>query len=604
MDDLPTEAQRYRCLDTVAFPAGAEGALVYADFSRQRALLPHRLLGLLERCRPFRTLAEHADALAGPGEDREAVLCALQQLCAQGLLVSEQDLRERLAQARQPPPPPIEAVGIVTRDRLPSLLACLHSLLDNLATAGRHPEIVIMDDSPGPRARERTLAALKDLSRTRGVRLRYAGPPEKEAYAARLAQRAGLPEAVARFALRDDRGLSRACGANHNALLLDQVGRLFLSLDDDVLCRPVRLSHPQHDLRFTSVSDPTQFAFFRNPSETHARTRDIELDVLGDHERLLGRGLGDLLDATGPCGRIDLSTLEDSFVRALTPTARVRLTLHGLCGDSGMGSPAAYLALRGDSRARLLRSEQDYRAYCTSRQVLRGVSCPTVTDSAFLMAPVLGHDARDLLPPYFPVLRNNDGIFGAAVRLTLPDAYVGHLPYALRHEPPEPRAFPPDALWSGAGQVHIFEVVLCCMASLRPPVRTPGLRLQALGQRLCDLGALSLPAFEAELAPMLLRLVGQRAEQLEACLRDHGGEPAWWAADVQRHLDRLRHRAVAPDFLVPVDLHPHPPEQARQLGRDLVRCYGELLLGWPALWAAAQALRAEGIRPSCPLDQV
>lgn len=599
---------RYRCLDVSAFPAGEGMALCTSRGGARGHLLSMEDAQLLDRCRPFRTLREHAAALAGDGDGdaAAALLPRLAALQAAGLLLSEGDVAERLSAARAPAPPQIGAVGVVTKDRLPSLLRCLESLCDDLDRAGRRPEVLVMDDTPSPEARRAARGALRELGRRRGARLRYAGPKDKAAYAARLARRAAVPEAVARFGLRDDLSLSRACGANHNALLLDQAGAMFLGLDDDVLCRAVRLSEPRRALRLCSAPDPTQFAFFRDAEETRARTRDVPLDLLGEHERVLGRGLGDLVDSAA--GSLDLDGLEAPFLLQLTARARVRLSSLGLCGDSGMGSPAAYLRLQGDSRARLLRSEADYRAYCRSRQVLRGATAVTVTDSAFLMAPVVGHDARTILPPYYPVLRNNDGVFGAALRLALPDGYIAHLPYALRHEPPEPRSEQGDAVHRGAGQISGFDVILCCLASLRPPARQAGPeghRLRALGERLEVLGVLPPPEFEAELLPLLLRLAATRAEEIARCLAAHGEAPAYWAADLRRQLAALREGAAQPGYLVPADLRPgRRTKEARTLSQELVRRYGELLSAWPALFAAAAALRREGDRPSRPIDDI
>src|SRR5260370_6587434 len=98
----------------------------------------------------------------------------------------------------------------------------------------------------------------------------------------------------------------------------------------------------------------------------------------------------------------------------------------GVVGDCDLASPLSWLVLEGNSRARLVRSEADYRAALASRQVLRGVTQPTLGSGGFCTALNLGLDNRRLLPPFFPVLVGHDAVFGALLRCC--QGYVGFLP--------------------------------------------------------------------------------------------------------------------------------------------------------------------------------
>jgi hypothetical protein len=131
---------------------------------------------------------------------------------------------------------------------------------------------------------------------------------------------------------------------------------------------------------------------------------------------------------------VDLSRAEPGFFRRLGPCGgRVVVTAAGVMGDSGMGSPSYFLSLRGASRARLLQSEGVYRYALARQQVLRAVPRATVCDAPYCMALNLGLDNRDLLPPFTPVQRNQDGVFAAILRTCCSGDYFGFLPWMILH---------------------------------------------------------------------------------------------------------------------------------------------------------------------------
>jgi hypothetical protein len=74
-----------------------------------------------------------------------------------------------------------------------------------------------------------------------------------------------------------------------------------------------------------------------------------------------------------------------------------------------------YLLFEGKSHQRLVESETVYRAACTSRELLRVVTCSTISDGACVMGTFMGFDNQDLLPPHLPVGRGTDLTFGVTL---------------------------------------------------------------------------------------------------------------------------------------------------------------------------------------------
>lgn len=465
----------------------------------------------------------------------------------------------------------------MTRDRLPSLVACLESYLSNCQQHDRSPDFVVSDDSPSPAAANRTKADLRTLAKRYNVRVRYAGRHEKSRFADALAAESGVPREIIGFALFGDERCPLSTGANRNSLLLDAAGALILAVDDDTLCRVAAAPERESAQSFFPGYDPTAFWFFPDRAQATQSLSFVDADVLGCHEEMLGRAV----DGT---------------------SGRVAMTLNGLAGDSGMASPRYYLTLTGASRDRLVASEQAYRSALESREVLRTVRQPTVTPGPFCMTTFLGLDNRDLLPPFFPVQRNSDGIFGLALSKCVDTSRVAFLPWILLHAPEPPRTFAPDEMWDDAATVRMADIVIASILDHRGLTgdATVAMRLADFGEHLRWLGSLDYLEFEARLRTQqqirnftfLMALHGQ--------LHTYGGSPVYWADDVSRMIELISRASSADDHLVPRDLRQgRDAGAARALSQELIAKYGEVLVAWPALVAAAKRIRDKG----CPLAE-
>jgi hypothetical protein len=130
-----------------------------------------------------------------------------------------------------------------------------------------------------------------------------------------------------------------------------------------------------------------------------------------------------------------------------------------------VGSPIYFLSLHGPSRARLLSSETVYRRALARQQVLRAVTRPTVSDATFCMALNLGVDNRELLPPFTPVQRNQDGVFARILHACFQGGLFGFLPWAVLHQAPSTRWLCPDDFWRMAAQVSTGQILEALVGS-------------------------------------------------------------------------------------------------------------------------------------------
>jgi len=452
------------------------------------------------------------------------------------------------------------------------LLGCLESYVENCRRHDRNPDFVVVDDSRDAGAEDRTRSALEQVRRRLGASIRYGGQRDKHRFAHALAAESGLPADVVGFALFGDERCSLFTGGNRNALLLDTAGSLVFSADDDTLCRIAAAPDLQMDAARVSEYDPTEFWFFPDRAAALDSIPSVDIDVLAPHEALLGTD--------------------------------VAITMHGLIGNSGMASPRYYFALTGASRERFVASEDAYRSALRSREILRTVHRPTIGAGTFCMTGFYGFDNRSLLPPFFPVQRNADGIFGLVLQKCFERRRTAFLPWALLHAPAESREFSLDDVWTDAESVRMADVVVDCVMGHATDARplSDADRLSQLGAHLRQIGWLPRAEFEAHVRSLQQHRAVAFTALLSSRLHEHRASPAFWAADVEQLIGRTAKAPAGDDFVVPRDLRArHGADAARQLSQELVAQYGRLLEAWPSIVAAARRLGAKGERLTRPV---
>ncbi|WAS90788.1 hypothetical protein [Nannocystis punicea] len=596
-----------RCCDVVCRDLALDNVLVYGVHSREARVVARAAAEALLAARRFRPLAEHIDlATRGcPAEEAANIQSGLLALAEAGMFVSFADLRRVCV--RDDEPPPIDLVAIPSAERPAAAERAVASLIADAERFSRPREHLVADGSADPATRADYRQRLAALARAHAARVVYIGDDERRDFIARLAARGHDPGLVA-FALADPERTGMAYGTGRNALLLHAVGRRFVCIDDDVIARPVRPPDPLPGLGvFTGEGEgydnyqPQDIWFYPDRAAALADARWSDDEALGGHAGMLGRSLPALLAAVPAGEPIELDDcLDRALLRRLrTGQGRVRVTFQGLLGDLGWYAPTWCLLFEGKNRERLLAAEDTYRRTITStRQALRLVRRATVGDGRYCQGAILGLDHRDLLPPFFPVGRYEDGVFRTTLRALDETALFGHVPSALVHEPVQERAWAEGDIWRPGGWARLGELVVQCVRAAASPT-TPA----ALGQHLRELGRLSPADFRAFVAQRLWRQKELYARHLETLLARHRGAPSWWRDDVHRHLGALAEHAATREYPAPRDLlgERGDPDLALARAQRLVARFGELLVAWPDLVRTTAELARAGHPLGVPL---
>jgi hypothetical protein len=584
---------------------GDNQELIYSPLTRVAHIASSFCTRLIRGCRRFATLDEHVWQLSQElklgFDEQQAVRGQLRALINAGLLVSHSELAAYCHAASHSPAnyPRIGSLGIPTRDRTDSLRRCLVSYIEN--QHGHQPELefVIVDDSENADVRRANRQVLRTLKSRFGVEILYASPEEKVRFAGKLVEM-GLPPEAAYFGLLNPERCPVTTGASRNALLLHGAGDVLLQVDDDTVCRPTPSPGAESGLSFTSQYDPTEFWLLLENGGAFPTEAPVNGDFRALHEQMLGKDLGDCISAIEADSDLDLDQAGAGFFRKLSvPGAKVLVTATGWAGASGMSSCDYFLSTSGATRSRLLGSEDDYRHALSGHQVVRAVTRRTVSEGTFCMAINLGLDNRDVLPPFMPVQRNQDGIFGASVRACFPGAFFGFLPWVVWHKPPAPRRFSPDDLGQGAVRVQSGQITQALINSFAPgPGKTDARNTMiALGTSLAEWGCAPGADFNELVRLLLWNLISRQACQLEAQLNEFKGQPDFWARDVRRLQAAWREALATREFGVPWDLREaFGMDPSAELYQRVVRKFGVLLQAWPDMIEAAKELRRRGQR--------
>ncbi|HEY9774891.1 MAG TPA: glycosyltransferase family A protein [Planktothrix sp.] len=587
------DSQLFRSFsDSVRFAFGNDSQLVFNIVSGGREIMPMNAVILLQACSSFATLDEHLSSLAArfqiPEQQLPIVRNNLKKFVDIGLLLSRQSLIEQCtnsAPETRSQGAQITAVGVPTCNRPENLHACLTSLAESRNLCGRDLRFVVADDSHDDSIRAANVDCLRAIAKSFSLKISYLGKEEKERFADALANESGLSRSIVDFAILNPESCPISTGANRNNLLLSTVGEAFLHCDDDVICRGAEVAEATDGLTLSSVFDPQQTWF---DEESIASDAWPGVDVFSWHEKLLGKSVAQCVENSR--GQIDIDKAHAIMFRRLqSGGGRVLVTSLGTAGDSGMGLSTQFLLYDDEERSRLMQSEQFYRHASQTHRQLRAVLSPTITDAWFCMNMNSGLDNRVLLPPFNPVGRNSDAIFGRLLRATVYDGMFGFLPLSVVHHKTTGTLREDDAGF--VRMANICYLLVNSEATRHFHSKDTGCNLTDIGGALIDIGSLPLDEFEERVQSSYWNLHANRVAELHRLLEKYGGQPAYWANDVLAYISQLQSRVVDRNYVVPVDLAAKfGDETARKLAPKLIYRFGQLLSCWEILRRAAANL--------------
>lgn len=569
--------------------AGLNQSLVTDPYDGSAVVVPRFVGDLLDSCRSFRTLAEHRETFAkkvgNAAGQRESIEKVLVDCVSLGWIRFEGRLRkDAQIGAVGSSISSITSVSISTCGRPKSLRQNLRTLSLSLRDHGRKPTIRIIDDSRTEDVRRENQGIIDDMRRTFSFDYHYVGINERAELTQFLINKGVDPE-IARFGLLDDCGCDYSAGRNRNAMLLSSIGELTLSLDDDCLFQFATFNPSAPELCVTSTFNPYELYFYSHQTELEQQQEFTDFDLLGAYEQVLGRDVKDIVGLSCSLGSSGPNPVRTSFLGTLDRAGRrISLSMTGIAGDCGYGTPLGYLTLTGESRDRFFASSNTYRSALRSRCVLAVSASRTLSDSHFFMPYAGGFDNRNGQVPFLPGGHNEDGFFGFLARTCFPSTATAHLPVAIRHRPDPEREFQDGALWKDAKKILLTDLIQSCIAASGAADRfVPGNHTEHIGCYLRAVSEGSVTDFWHMVRKCALESTARRLASWEL-FEQRFGFPEYAVSDFRCYLNCLRENLEDSRFPVPTEIR-----KASLKGgvESHVQCvfnrFGRLMIAWPEM---------------------
>ncbi len=563
-------------------------------------VLSHQDHLIVKCCQNPRTLEDHAlNAVNSLGaRSRSEVAAKLDSLRQDGLLISLSTLLRSAPETNSPDSSDI--LAIPTADRPDMLRRCVRSFFEPSDRRAFRGELHVLDDSLSASSASANAVTCKELeAECSSVSVRYGGPAEKRRFRDALEQM-GIPGAVLRFTLPISEN-SCSFGGNRNFILLSTAGERFLCCDDDITCRLWMSPNLRPGVAVNASGDSAEWWFFEDRKAVNdfvAALSPCPTDLWAAHRAVLGKPVHALCESEGDCS---IDALETDFAALLNKVSsgRVRISFSGVAGDSGMYTGGSFLFADGSIRAQLSGSQKLYRTAAKSRETARVTPKLTVTHSARIMSLSMGLDNRQLLPPFLPQFRNEDGVFGATLTICDPKALFAYVPVGVMHESIRTPEYPVTPL-QAVETVRVSDTITalledCATDDCLPDARG---RLRVLASQLYAIADTSIEHFECRVRNAILKSKCKRLLELDWNLNDGFCYPAFWVKDALMYREVLIAHLQSPDYVIPHEWRELDAEQALERLRAFVLNYASQLEWWDRIVAATAVLRARGLRPT------
>ena len=209
-------------------------------------------------------------------------------------------------------------------------------------------------------------------------------------------------------------------------------------LDDDVLCEALYPPYQKDQLR---LSNSNIIDVFASEADWRSEARPTGFDPLAGHLRHLGQDLHTCLKHYNGKGlsEAEMENMLEAETRHLQADSRILISECGAWGDPGCPLHTLLLNSNPHSTERMLARDPDLGHSFGKRQ-LRSIQQSVKIDHIANIAQITGVDNSALLPPYFPALRGEDGLFGSLVHYLYPESRVLTHNWGVPHLPMDERS--------------------------------------------------------------------------------------------------------------------------------------------------------------------
>jgi hypothetical protein len=519
-----------------AYPVPGGNLLLHNTQNGKRAMVKPEVYTALLYCGQFKTLDQHtatiielSPAMQGQQADIRKVLSSMLD---NGILLSAKSVCDKLKsnvdnkteeQERAGP-----VVTILTWERPQALERLLESIVANCETEN-FQTLYVIDDSRKAENIQQNQALTERFASRIAAPIQYFGQAEQQALLDELVKRLPEHENAIRFLIDRSRWKDFwTAGLSRNLALLLSPGNRLVMIDDDAICDVYDPPRQKPDITFSD--DPREADFYGNEQEWAHLRQPINPDPVHRHMQCLGLTFSEALKVLGqnhlkPAGFKNATALQLSELQA---GSEILLTECGSLGCPGTGKNTWLPDMAPDSLKRMLASEEKTAQALDSRKVWSGRNQPHFAPRSN-MSQITGFDNRRMLPPYLPIIRGQDRLFGYMLDFIFPTAVTLDYPWAVPHLPvPDRKWRDRDLNFTPADSFPVFFIGKIIESKSSCLATSPHDRLTSLSVWFDNMAAASPESLIAMYRDSRLRGDSERLGHLTALLEKTAPAPVNW----------------------------------------------------------------------------
>ena len=530
-----------------AYPAPGGNVLLHNTHNDKRAMVKPDLYASLRHCSQFKSLDQHTAAIIerNPGmQDQQADISkVLQSMVDSGIMLSAKSVCNKLkikdAVATEENESCAPVVAILTWERPEALERLLESIAANCDTESFHRLYVIDDSREAGNISENQAVTERFVSRI-SLPLHYFGRAQQQSLLDKLVEQLPEHESAIHFLMDPGRWTEHwTTGLARNLALLLSCGRRLVMLDDDVICDVYDPPRQKPDITFSD--NPREAEFFGSDQDWAHLQQPINPDPISRHMQCLGLTFSQALNKLGqnhlkPAGFANATAL---LLSELQPDSAVLTTECGSLGCPGTTKNIWLPAMAPASLKRMLSSGEKTTQALTSRKVWSGRNQPHFAPRSN-MSQITGFDNRRMLPPYLPIMRGQDRLFGNMLDFIFPSSVTLDYPWAVPHSPIPERQwqdrdlnFRPDASFPKFFVEKITECKTSCQSE------SAGDRLSYLSAWFTDMAAANADSLTSMYRDSRLRMDSDHVLHLTALLATAENAPVNWQNYLRNGISQL-----------------------------------------------------------------
>jgi len=595
-----------------AYPVAGDKVLLHNTITGKRAMVMPEVYTALLGCDEFQTFDQHVANIIekNPGmQGQQAdIHKVLKSMLENGMMVSAKKVCDRLKHkvetAAGDNQAALPVVAIITWERPQALERLLESIVANCDTDKIHRLYVIDDSRKAENISQNQLLVEKAAASIKAP-IQYFGRQQQQSLLEDLVKRLPEHENGIRFLADHSKWPGHwTSGLARNLALLLSCGHRLVMMDDDTLCDVYKSEKARPDITFSDL--PREAIFFASEQGWASWHQLINPDPVNRHMQCLGLPLSKALDVLGqnhlkPVGLASATALLTSQLHADSP---ILVTECGSLGCPGTGSNTWLPNMAPASLMQMLASERTTTNALTKRMVWSGRNQPHFAPRPN-MSQITGFDNRQLLPPYLPIERGEDRLFGYLLDFIFPNAVTLDFPWAIPHLPipqrewqEHDRDFAPGHSFPKFFLEKIMDQKSSCLAT------SPTERLASLSSWFIDLAAASNDSLAAIYRDSRLIAVSMQLQHLEKLLTSSDTAPTAWLDYLQNGIKQLNaamDEASHEDFQLKGSPAKLEGEELIAFWKNVWTGFAAALVAWPEIRRVAiESVEAEAnTSPHC-----